>query len=240
MSNYTKDEIICKMVDKAENTFLFYKEHFINYRGRAADTGELYSEIVAEWVIDHIDKFQEMKPIRRETSYFTVGHNGMPGNLDSNREEEMIAMKMFRQGIMPIVGKILDYQTPLKNKKEDKAGKIDLLTFDGKILRILELKEPDSNETMLRCVLEGYTYLKTVNTKKLISDFNRDIGACIPEDSPVKACPFVFRRASNGKNGVQYQEMQEDRPMLKKLMQLLDIKPLYIEVDNGEFIVTEE
>ena len=211
------------MFEKANNIQLFYKEPFINYRGRTTDTKELYTEVVAEWVIKHMGMFQQMKAIRRETSYFTNGHNGMSGSPNSNREEELIAMAMFRQGAMPIVGKVLDYQTPMKNKKGDKAGKIDLLTFDGNIVRILELKEPDSKETMLRCVLESYTYLKTVDTEKLISDFNRDAYAHIPVDVPVKACPFVFCRASNGTNGLQYQEMQEDRPMLKKLMQLLDI-----------------
>ena len=239
MGGYTRIKLISNMFEKANNIPLFYKEPFINYRGRTTDTKELYTEVVAEWVIEHMGRFQQMQAIRRETSYFTNGHNGMPGSLNSNREEELIAMSMFRQGVMPVVGKVLDYQTPIKNKRGDKAGKIDLLTFDGKIVRILELKEPDSTETMLRCVLEGYTYLKTVNTEKLISDFNRYTDADIPVDALVKACPFVFRLASNGANGLQYQEMQEDRPMLKKLMQLLDIKPLYIEADNGVFKVTE-
>ena len=239
MRGHTRGGLIDKMFEKASNISLFYKEPFINFRGRTTDTDELYTEVVAEWVIKHMGMFQQMKVIRRETSYFTNGHNGISGNPNSNREEELIAMAMFRQGAMPIVGKVLDYQTPMKNKKGDKAGKIDLLTFDGNIVRILELKEPDSTETMLRCALEGYTYLKTVNTEKLISDFNRDAYAHIPVDVHVKACPFVFCRASNGTNGLQYQEMQEDRPMLKKLMQTLDIKPLYIEVDNGAFTVTE-
>ena len=239
MGRYTREGLIEEKLKKANNISLFYKEPFINYRGRTTDTKELYTEVIAEWVIKHMGVFQQMKAIHRETSYFTNGHNGIPGSMNSNREEELIAMTMFRQGKMPIVGQVLDYQTPIKNKRGDKAGKIDLLSFDGNIVRILELKEPDSKETMLRCVLESYTYLKTVDTEKLISDFNRDANANIPADAPVKACPFVFRRTSNGTCGFQYQEMQEERPMLKKLMQTLDIKPLYIEVDKGAFTVTE-
>ena len=46
---------------------------------------------------------------------------------------------MFRQKEISYVGEILDYQTPLKNKRSDEAGKIDLLSYDGRILRILEL-----------------------------------------------------------------------------------------------------
>ena len=237
MRAHARGWLIDKMFEKASNISLFYKEPFINYRGRTTDTEEFYSEVVAEWVIEHLDIFQQMKAIRRETSYFTNGHKGLSGSQNSNREEELIAMAMFRQGTMPIVGRVLDYQTPIKNKNDDKAGKIDLLAFDGKIVRILELKEPDSKETMLRCVLEGYTYLKTVDKEKLISDFNRDANANIPADAPIEASPFVFLQKSNGTCGSQYQEMQENRPKLKKLMQLFNIKPLYIEEVNGKYIV---
>lgn len=240
MPGYTRDGLIRSKLDKVENIRLFYKEPFVNYRGRATDTKELYTEIVAEWVINHIEEFQQMKSIRRETSYFTEGHNGIQDNPDSNREEELIAMAMFRQGKMSVIGKILDYQTPLKNERGDKAGKVDLLAFDGKILRILELKKPDSKDTMLQCVLEGYTYMKTIDTEKMICDFNRDAKANIPEATTVKVCPFVFCTASDCTKGLQYQEMQEDRPMLIKLMKLLDIKPIYIEQDGGVFIATEE
>ena len=107
-----------------------------------------------------------------------------------------------------IIGKIIDYQTPLKNVQTDDAGKIDLLAYNKntKILRILELKKLDSDETMLRCVLEAYTYLKIVDRDKLLKDFE------LPKDTTVKACPFVFFE------GEQYKEIQEDRKYLKELM----------------------
>jgi len=164
--------------------------------------------------------------ITRESSYKTPSHDGIPKNADSNREEELIAMAMFRQGEISSLGKILDYQTPLKNKRTDKAGKIDLLSYDGTMLRILELKEPDSSETMLRCVLEGFTYLQTVDKKKLLEDFN------LSATTVVKASPFVFS------GGVQGKEFNEDRPALKKLMQLMDSKPFFIsQLADGTYNV---
>ena len=105
--------------------------------------------------------------IRRTLSYRTYTHDGVY-SLTSNREEEITAMKMFNfcksGGCYEKIGEILDYQTPLKDRQRDKAGKIDLLAYDGKILRMLELKKPHTGETMLRCVLEGYTYLRTADT----------------------------------------------------------------------------
>jgi hypothetical protein len=121
------------------------------------------------------------------------------------------------------------------------AGEIDLLSFDKdkKILRILEMKHPNSNDTMLHCVLEAYTYLKQVDRQKLIRDFNHDKKTDIPEDTPIVACPFVFRHTLDGKDGYQYEEMQQDCPELKKLMELLEIKPLYIEEVEGQYRASE-
>ena len=78
---------------------------------------------------------------------------------------------------------------------------------------------------MLRCVLEGFTYLKTVDEIKLLEDFE------LPKETKVLACPFVF------KYGKQYQEMLEKRPYLFKLMDLLESKPYYITRNNNLYSV---
>lgn len=224
---YTREQIRLRLDELSSNMSLFYKRGCINYRGKTTDTKEYYTEVISEWLLEHLDLLAQIKPITRRSSYLVDGHDGIPDNPDSNREEELIAMAMKQQGRLPIVGQVLDYQTPLKNVQKDKAGKIDLLAYDGATLRILELKEPDSKETMIRCVLEGYTYLKTVDQRKLLADFG------LPTDTEVKACPFVFR------GGFQWNEMQQGRPYLKRLMEQLDSKPFYVEKENDKYIVTE-
>jgi len=239
MADYSRDEVIalCKRVEKIQ---FFYKEPFINRRGPRSSNKEKYSEIVAEWIIDHMDKFQQIPTNHRSNSYYTKEHDGKSNRPDAHSEKQ-IAIKMFNQKVIPGVGVILDYQTPLKDKNSDKFGEIDLLAFDNdeRILRILELKVPNSKETMLRCVMEAYTYLKQVDHKKLIEDFNRDGKANIPENTRIVACPFIFRYNTDGAYSQQYQEYQEmlenRRPNLKTLMELLDIKPLIIEGSEGQY-----
>lgn len=226
--SYTREYIRLRLDEISSNMSLLYKKGCINYRGKTSDTKEYYTEVIAEWLLEHLDRLDEIKPITRRSSYRVGGHDGVPDNPDSNREEELIAMAMMRQGELPIVGKVLDYQTPLKSTQQDKAGKIDLLAYDGTMLRLLELKEPDSKETLLRCVLEGYTYLKTVDKAKLIADFE------LPADIAVVACPFVFR------GGFQWNEMQQERPFLKKLIDQLNTKPYYVVPDKGRYTVVEE
>ena len=225
--SYTREAIRIQLEKAASDMSLFYKKGCVNYRGKTSDTNEYYTEIIAEWLLEHLDLLEQIKSITRRSSYWVEGHDGIPDNPDSNREEELIAMAMKRQGSLPIVGRILDYQTPLKNVQKDRAGKIDLLAYDDTVLRILELKEPDSKETMLRCVLEGYTYLKTVDQAKLLADFN------LPANTVVEACPFVFG------GGSQWKEMQQDRPHLKRLMVCLKTQPFYIHEQNEKYIVTE-
>ena len=230
---YSKDEII-KMIEEAKSDMKnFYKKEFVNYSGKTSDTKEYYTEIIAEWLLDNFYLFDTIKMISRESSYNVKTHDGKIKDEKSNREEEKIAMKLFdasqnKGWIFDKIGKIIDYQTPLKNVQTDKAGKIDLLAYnkDTKTLRILELKKPDSDETMLRCVLEAYTYLKIVDKTKLLKDFS------LPEKTIVKACPFVFFE------GEQYKEMQEgSREHLKELMKKLDVEPIYLKEEKGEYSI---
>lgn len=234
---YSKNEIIKIMKEAKSDIKNFYKKEFVNYLGVTSDTKEYYTEIIAEWLLDNFYLFDTIKMISRESSYKVDSHNGIIKDENSNREEEKIAMELFdysqNKGVtFDIIGKIIDYQTPLKNVRGDKAGKIDLLAYNEneKTLRILELKRPDSKETMLRCVLEAYTYLKVVDKAKLLKDFG------LPKDTEIKACPFVFY----GKE--QYREMQaikDDRENLGKLIEKLGIEVIYLKEENGEYSVVK-
>lgn len=228
---YVESDII-KMCDEAwDDIATFYQVDCINYRGKTSDTDRYYSEIVAEYVLNHIEEFKAGIPtITRESSY-DLHHDGSYRE-GTGRDEEIIAIKMFLQSQSGDrfggIGTIIDYQTPLKNKRDDMAGKIDLLALDGEVLRILELKKPDSKETMLRCVLEGYTYLKTVDKEKLVKDFK------LLPNTKVMASPFVFYKKE------QWSEWVEKRPMLMKLMSELESTPYFIKKQDGKFIIWED
>ena len=133
----------------------------------------------------------------------------------AEREYDLNKAAELKYGKLPILGDVIDYQTPLKDIQKNNAGKIDLLTYDGQVLRILELKTPDSKETMLRCVLEAYTYLKTINAAKLLKNFS------LPANTKIQACTLVHFERS------QHKEMMDHRPYLEKLMKALDCKPYY-------------
>ncbi|WP_288622744.1 hypothetical protein [uncultured Brachyspira sp.] len=217
-NGYKRDEIINKL-ENLKDISTLYKEDFINYRGDTIDTKEKYTEVIAEWLIKNFNLFDNIKKITRQSSYKVDTHDGKHNNQNSNRLEEIMAIEIFNQKSLNILGKVLDYQTPLKNERDDKAGKIDIVSYnkDIKTVYLLELKKEDNEETMLRCVLEIFTYSKTLDKDKFLEDFN------LPKDTKIKASPLVFF------NGSQYKEMVEgDNKFLKQLMDKLDIEPFYI------------
>mgnify|MGYP000743945152 FL=1 len=91
----------------------------------------------------------------------------------TNRKEEILAKLLFYQGNVDGLGYIFDYQTPLKATKNDSYGKIDLLGYnkDDKCYSVIELKyrPSGSEETLLRCVLEAYTYYRLLDIKQIKS-----------------------------------------------------------------------
>lgn len=230
---YTRKWALEQLKNAASDMRTFYRHRLLNYRGKTVDTKEYFTEVAAQWLLQRPDMLAQIPNITRVASYRDPARDGTTERPDSNRLEERIAMAMKRQGSLPAAGEVLDYQTPLQNIKDDPVGKIDLLTYDGHTLRIMELKTPDSKETMLRCVMESYTYLKTVNREKLLKDFQ------LPADTALIACPLVFEGSAQQQEMQEMQEMQEHRPYLRQLMAMLGIRPWYAAEQDGVYTVRQ-
>lgn len=229
MKSYTREKIIEMCEEASRDMKSFYAQSFINYRGKSCE-GILYTEIIAEWLLQHKEKFREIQSIERKKGYKTPTHDGII-NRETNRKEEITAKGLYNtKKNFEGFGYIIDYQTPLKNKQDDKGlGKIDLLSQnkDTKCVYILELKKEDSKETMLRCVLEAFTYSCIVSQKILFKSFD------IEEDYKLKASPLVYM------NGVQYNEFKdESRESLHKLMKELDSTPFFID-ENVTYLIKD-
>lgn len=182
---YTESQTIETIKAALNDPKILYAQAIINWSGETADTKRKYTEVMAEYLLENLAKL-EIPTLMREASYKTEGHDGQTENNASDRTEERIALSMFGK-TYDHIGEVLDYQVPLKNVRADKGiGKIDLLSYGGKYLYILELKDQDSIETLLRCVLEAYTYYRTVNASKLLHDFR------LPTDTIVKKAALVF------------------------------------------------
>ena len=160
----------------------FYKVPIINYKGHVTDKSKVnntrYSEVIADTLVSkgYIKTWLELEPLR--PNHFDTGHNHSE-SVDinklqiSNRKEEILAKLLFYQRDVKDLGYIFDYQTPLKAVKSDSYGKVDLLGYNSKdkCYSIIELKyrPSGSEETLLRCVLEAYTYYKLFDLNQIES-----------------------------------------------------------------------
>ena len=160
----------------------FYKSAVVNYKGKVTGSKDLYSEVIAETLINDnfIKDWLNLIPVRPE--HFKINHPNTDENVDAlkitNRKEEILAKLLFYQHEVSGLGYIFDYQTPLKKTRNDSYGKIDLLGYntDDKCYSVIELKyrPSGSEETLLRCVLEAYTYYRLLDIKQINSAVGHD------------------------------------------------------------------
>ena len=217
---YTKVELLDK-VDKwltPEKVSTLYAQDFVNYTGITADTKEKYTEVIAERLLNNLSALEKIERITRKSSY-NSGHEWKPIDSDSPRREEQIARSMMGHTYEHI-GKIIDYQTPLKNVQSDDAGKIDLLSWNKEKKRayILEFKAQESQETLLRCILEIDTYSRIVDIGKLFEDFK------LPAEATVRKAALIYCGSR------LYEDFKDIT--VKKLMKALGVDLFLLNNDN--------
>ena len=174
-----------KLTEEQKFAANFYKAPIINYKGYITGKSKVnntrYSEVIADTLVSkgYIKTWLELQPLR--PNHFDTGHNhsesvDMNKLQISNRKEEILAKLLFYQREVKDLGYIFDYQTPLKKVQSDPYGKIDLLGYNSKdkCYSIIELKyrPSGSEETLLRCVLEAYTYYKLFDLNQIESAQN--------------------------------------------------------------------
>jgi len=172
---YTESGTIDHLNTALKNVKELYKAACIERKGKTTDTKEYFTEVIAEELLKRLPLFEEDSELTRtKNSYCTKSHCNIKIDVcNSNRNEEIFAKRITGLEFEKL-GLILDYQIPLKDKQKDKGvGKIDLISYhkETKTLFLIELKYSGNKETLLRSVLEIYTYNEIVNKGKLKTDF---------------------------------------------------------------------
>lgn len=189
MKGFQEEKIREKVRNKLINDpNLFYKEPFLNYAGNSTDSKEPYTEIIADELVknyNHVRRIGENAPVRKIKS-FNAHPNHIPNvsaTLNKFKQleycEKLLAIALYNSNETYSLGKILDYEVPLKEKKSDKYGKIDLVSIDDnrQSIKLIELKimaKNGNDETLLRALLEIYTYDKLIKNSfdKFLKDYN--------------------------------------------------------------------
>jgi predicted DNA-binding ArsR family transcriptional regulator len=210
---YSRAETIEALAKAFENPQSLYQSNCVNWKGRAKDTHEYYSEIIVGEMISS-DKINQIDIITRSKSYHRERISDRKRKV-SNRVEELFAKALFNsKSKLRQLGTVLDFQVPIKNKRSDKAGKIDLVSSKGNSVYLIELKGPlNRNDTLLRAVFEIWTYLKQVDGKKLLRDHGH-------AGKRLQPAVLLFPGTLAAEEALRMSEM----PNLKKLVKFLKVK----------------
>jgi len=229
---YTEDEIIKrlnKFLESGSKWETLYNEDFINYKGETSDRP--YSEIISEWLLDGKLKYlQSIEEIHRGSKgkHYNEHDTEKPEINGEGRDEEDLAKIMFTRSTENNksydFGKIIDFQTPIKDIRDRKAGKIDLLAEQEDTIRFIELKRKGSDETLLRCILEIYTYYKQVEHKYLLKDFKK------PENTKIIPTVLVFRDSEAWRNYEDKNKYPKTHELREKLK--VEVKDLPNNMDE--------
>lgn len=142
----------------------------VNVRGR----NNKYNEQICKCIVHNFNKLRNIKETQcPKHAYYQDRKNNVYNfinNTPINLTEKRLAICFYNmvQGI-DVFDEPLHYETPIG---EDELGAIDLIYKDNNYINLIELKSGKSPETLLRAILEIYTYYKKINKEKFYSDFN--------------------------------------------------------------------
>lgn len=179
--------------------------------------GRYETDILAEKVLSGEENPFEGLTVSKRKCYRTKSHKKGRSLPESNRIEEREAIDLFdRHDIF------LDYQIPLRERKgeyppdsePEGRGKIDLLMELNGALYFIELKREDSQESLLRAILEIETYYRTADHELLRKCFER-------KGLPIKKAILLF----DHQECRPYQEcLSRDLPHVHKLLKEWEIE----------------
>lgn len=229
MSQDSVYQQITDELEKCEKPSELYQCACVNYTGpRGPHKGE-YSEYAAKLIIlRYMNSLANIQPLHRSCYRVNREKHNTKG---TNRREEHLAINLFLSGKdYDEIGTFIEYQVPLSNGQENVRVKaFDLLSYCGRDNKLIlhELKYKTTPETLLRCILEAYTYKKLVNAEQLARDFGKT-------SARLEAAVLVF---ADSKPHHEYEKHKErEHSYVLQLMEKLEVS-LYLLKPQYEVVL---
>lgn len=218
---------------------LFKQDANVWYKSSNKEISEKFAEYVLDekndgiyWLfsIGKITRCKTKSDSRNNSDkrVYAVNHEDtQTGDKDNN--EKHICKRIFKAAkqdenqYKSTIGQIIDYETPIRNTSKDKGYKgIDMLSYhkESDTLFFLEAKRQDSDEPLLRAVLEVFTYWKVVDHEKLLYDFKNKMPelSIDPFETKVKKAVLLFEDSP-----IYNEYVNNESPNTIKLMKKLGV-----------------
>ncbi len=224
IKKYLKDTVEV-LECELKNAKKLYNSRCINWKGKTLDSKEYYTEVISRELLKAeklvlLGKIDQINRVNYNVDTHDGKHNG-----NTNRDEEIFAMRLKGKKLEKL-GLVIEYQVPLKEKRSDDAGKIDLVTSANKSVYIVELKYIGNKETLLRAILEIWTYYKQLNKVNFLKSFK-----LLKKNKTNDIRKAVL--LSEDCNAYNVAKELSNRPELKQLAKALDVVIFLLE-KNGK------
>jgi hypothetical protein len=174
-----------------------------------------YSEEIAKLLLDEFEGVKISYTGLRKNSFSLSSHHGQCQlSTDiSQHVEKRFCRALFNLKKLPLLGKVVDYEVPFKEKSESKHGDIDLLSYKDDKLFVIEAKKIGSSESILKAILEAYVYSKLVYAAKKVfyADFKIDPGATI------KPAVLTFVNSTSGQQLIKMAQCPNIKTLIDKI-----------------------
>lgn len=90
--------------------------------------------------------------------------------------EKRIVRALYNAKRLPLLGRILDYEAPLRATRDAEHGDVDLISVSRGDCLCLEAKKPGSNESLLKPMLQAYTYARLLwrHRRRFLDEYELD------------------------------------------------------------------
>ena len=226
---YTETDQLRLTIEAAKNVDHLYQDKTVNYIGSVKGGTTPYYEVSAKWLLENINILKSISYMPRlpDSSYKREGHDGLNDRGTRGIPEKLQAKALFNYsndfGLQGI--RFIDYEMPLNEYEGTGNGDVDLvgLSCDGKILYLMELKNVENDETLLRSALEIYTYYAHLGFDK--DEYRDEMIKRIRRDYKLKfesVVPCILFFEGSKQHG--YFINRDMSPNLMKLIQSLGIQ----------------
>jgi hypothetical protein len=142
--------------------------------------GISYIEWIAEWIVESFADIQLVTKDLRKEVFKTEDHRGQADILEIEARkdplpfnEKRFVRAIFNLGELLPLGKIIDYEVPLKATSDAEHGDIDLLCLAPLAILCVEAKNPLECESILKAILQAFVYtsLTAIRHDAFVAEF---------------------------------------------------------------------
>ncbi|MDD3012376.1 MAG: hypothetical protein PHC34_01570 [Candidatus Gastranaerophilales bacterium] len=167
--SYSKEDIKDRVEKALINVDSLYKYQegkngvLVNYLGFIEDIAEILLE---KGNLKELTKIKE----KDDKLIYNIPRDGsLDKNASKRITEKRIAICLYNQyKDDKLIGSPVHYETPLRTEGQ---GAIDLVYITNEYINLIELKTCKSKESLLRSVLEIFTYYKKLDKRQFLNEF---------------------------------------------------------------------